>query len=571
MKTKPLHIVLTGILFLACPTLSKAQENGCVQCSGSTTSGNHASAIGNGTTASGNHSFAGGYLSTASGSNSFAFGYNSRASQSTATAIGNTAQATGSGSLALGNYVKASAQNAFVLGGGTSASYPLTNSTSNSIAFGVNSNKPTLLITKATNNNYTGKVAIGPLTSPQTKLHIKADNNEDAGLFLEPSNKTSRKAFIQLFDNTHLLSVDKSGILSLNAGTGMVSLSGDHYCFGKTNEKKIRVHTDDHAGLYHNVNRTANGETRDGDGSSYAIEFNKDELLIKTAEEQAPRGSAITNWKNALLVNTNGTIGIGSKTTYLENHNEEQFVIHSPSQLNLQSNQVTLHGKVGINTLNQVDDYALAVNGGIISTKVFIKEVNQWPDHVFADDYPLLSFDELREYIQQHHHLPGIPSEAAVTSAGYDLNEMHYALLEKIEEMTRYILALEEEIDHLKDDRGSKIGTIQFSYDNHGNRVSRNLLFKKEPSPDPPHHAPLNARYDLFPNPTPGQFTLLMHDEPQGARLHAILMTETGTILEEHDLADPQTDFDLSRHANGFYLLEVTGPHGTDTWKVIKR
>lgn len=571
MKTLTKHILLAGMLFFTYPTLSMAQENQCVQCNGSSSSGNYASAIGNGTTASGNHSLAGGYLSIASGSNSFAFGYNSKASQSTSTAIGNKAQATGSGSFALGTYVKATAQNAFAIGGGATSSYPLTNNTANSIALGVNSNKPTMLITKATNNNYTGKVAIGPLTSPQAKLHVKADSNEDAGLFLEPSNKTSRKAFLQLFDNTHQLYVDKSGILSISAGTGAVSLSGDHYCLGKNNEKKVRVYTGDRAGLYHNVNRSASGEIRDNEGTSYAIEFNNDELLIKTAENQTPRGSTITNWKSALLLNANGTVGIGSKTTYLENRNEERLVIHSPSQVDLQSNQVTLNGKVGINTINQVDDYALAVNGGIISTKVYIKEVNQWPDHVFADDYALLSIDELKDYIEKHSHLPGIPSEAEVTRDGYDMHLMQYAMLEKIEEMTRYILTLQEEIDQLKDNRGNETGIVQFNYDENGNRIARNLLFKKETSPAPQPQDPHGTCYDLFPNPTTGQFSLVVRDGSEKQRLHAILMTEAGVVLEEHEISELRTEFDLSGHSNGLYLLEVTGSQGTEIWKIIKR
>lgn len=550
-------------------------QDPCVSCNATTATGSYASAIGNQTSASGNHSFAGGYQSVAGGSNSLAFGYNSKASQSTTAAIGNTAQALGAGSFALGNYVKATAQNAFAIGGGTTASYPLTNSTANSIALGVNSNKPTLLITKAMNNNYTGKVAIGPLTSPQTKLHVKADSNEDAGLFLEPSNKTSRKAFIQLFDNSHQLSVDKSGILSLNAGTGAVSLSGDHYCLGKTNEKKVRVHAGDHAGLYHNVNRTASGEIRDGDGTAYAIEFNNDELLFKTAENQSPRGSAITNWRNALLLSANGTIGIGSKTTYLENRDETRLVIHSPAQMDLRSAQVTLEGKVGINTVNDVEDYALAVNGGILSTKVYIKEVNQWPDHVFSNDYPLLSLNELSDFIQTHHHLPGLPSEAEVVHNGYDLHEMQALLLEKIEETTRYLLVLQAELDELRQQKVTQGNTVQFTYDKNGNRIARALLFQRIDLPEkaPQEVTPLApaSAFDLFPNPTPGQFAVVLREASASSRFRALLMTAQGVLLETREITGQRTDFDLSDHPQGLYLLEVEGPQGMETWKIIKR
>ena len=568
-------LIVLFCLLLTCQVNSLMAQDACVHCNASNANGSYASAIGNQTTASGNHSFAGGYQSMAEGSNSFAFGYNSKASQSTTVAIGNTAQATGVGSFALGNYVKATAQNAMAIGGGTTASYPLTNSTANSIAFGVNSNKPTLLVTKATGNNYTGKVAIGPLTSPQTKLHVKADSNEDAGLFLEPSNKTARKAFIQLFDNTHLVSVDKSGVLALNAGTGAVSLSGDHYCLGKASEKKVRVHAGDHAGLYHNVNRTESGEIRDGEGTAYAIEFNNDALQFKTAENQSPRGSAITNWKRSLLLNANGTIGIGSKTTYLENCDEARLIIHSPAQMDLQSGQVTLKGKVGINTVNDVDDYALAVNGGILSTKVFIKEVNQWPDHVFSEDYDLLPLDALNDYIETHHHLPGIPSEAAVIQNGYDLHEMQALLLEKVEELTRYLFVLKADLDALQQQKAPSGGSVQFTYDRNGNRISRSLLFKRIDLPETPSQeasAPTPpSAFSLFPNPTPGQFAVVLQDGTESARFHALLMTENGVLLETRDITGQRTDFDLSRHPQGLYLLEIEGPQGMETWKIIKR
>ena len=167
-KTILFGLIISG---LTLQIHAQVQYNGC------SPTGTNASAIGKNTTASGNNSFAGGYNSQASGSNTFAFGYNSKATQSTTIALGNTALASGSGSIAIGNYVKATAQNALVFGTGSTSSYPLTNSTANSIAFGVNSNKPTMLITKSLNNNYTGKVAIGQVTAPQAKLHIKSCTN----------------------------------------------------------------------------------------------------------------------------------------------------------------------------------------------------------------------------------------------------------------------------------------------------------------------------------------------------------------------------------------------------------
>ena len=465
MKTIAKKILLFGFIVsgFALHTEAQVQYNGC------SVSGTYASAIGKNNTASGNNSFAGGYSSQATGSNSFAFGYNSKSTQSTCAALGNTALASGVGSMAIGNYVKATAQNAFVFGSGATASYPLTNSTANSIAFGINSNKPTMLITKSLNNNYTGKVAIGQVTVPAAKLHIKSDNNEDAGVILEPSNKNAWKAFIQLFDEEHTITVDNTAAMVFNAGRGLLSFQGDSYCFGN----------------------------------------------------------------NALHISSTG--------------------------------------KIGVNTVNNTSGFALAVDGGIISTKVHIKEVKQWPDHVFSTDYQLLDLDELRHYLDDNHHLPGVPSEQEILANGYDVNEMQYLMLEKIEEMTRYILLLQDEINRLKTTPSTMNDSIVFNYDANGNRISRSLTFKRIINPDQDPTTVVEASYELFPNPTSDAFTILQKNQPSESSAFATLLTTTGVILDKKELNGQGATFDLSGNPAGVYLLEINGPEGHHAWKVIKQ
>lgn len=544
MKSFNKYSILFGLLLIGSFT-AEAQNGDCVQCNNSTVSGNNASAIGNSTVASGNNAFAGGYGSQASGSNSMAFGYNSKATQNANIALGNAAQATGIGSTAIGANVKASAQNSFAIGAGTTTNYPLTNSTPYSIALGVNSNKPTLLITKAMNNNYTGKVAIGQVTSPQTKLHIKADNNEDAGLFLEPTNKSTKKAFLQLFDANHTISVGKTSSMEINAGDGPVNLMGDHYCFGNTSGNKARFYTNDSPALYYNVRRDKDTELRDGDGTAYAIDFSENALRFRTSIHQPPRGSEITNWNEPLRIGTDGNIDLSGK--------------------------VTLMGKIGINTDKEVSDYALAVNGGVITTKVFIKEVNHWPDHVFSESYNLLNLKELKAYLDEHRHLPGVPSEAEIVEQGYDLHEMQFLMMEKIEEMTRYLLQLQAEIDDLRTKGPQDDKQIRFTYDENGNRIARYIAFKRMPGPDGnTPQAPLSS-YELFPNPTPGQFSLVVKDLEKEVQLHAKLLTSSGAILDEREISESRAVFDLSEQADGLYLLEIDGPEGHQSWKIIKR
>lgn len=570
MKIYHIFPFLIGILLLWSDAQGIAQNADCIQCNGCSVTGTNASAIGKNNTASGNNSFAGGYNSVASGSNSFAFGYGSKASQSTNTALGNTAEATGIGAIAIGSYVKASAQNSFVFGAGVSASYPLKNITPNSIAFGVNSNKPTLLITKALNNNYTGKVAIGPITNPQAKLHIKSDNNEDAGVFLEPGNKANHKAFINVYDANHSISVDKTGAMAFSSGTGELTFSGEHYSFGNRYDKKTRFYTDGNPSIYSNARRFKDLELREVDGTSYAIDFNDDALRFRTSIKSPERNREITNWKETLFLCTDGKIGIGSKNTFFENQQDKTLIVQSPNQLDINANSIKLTGKIGINTTNELADYALAVDGGIISTKVYIKEAKQWPDHVFSEDYPLMEFEELKSYLEEHKHLPGVPSETEVKQQGYDLHEMQYTLLEKIEEMTCYILALKEELDSLKANP-KPLTQVQFEYDACGNRTSRFLTVEQLPRHADESDKKNNLPYDVYPNPTRGQFTIVIKEPKADYSYQATLLNSNGSIIEKRLFHGEQSVFDLSAHANGIYLLEIVSPDGVQTWKVVKQ
>lgn len=118
--------------------------------------------------------------------------------------------------------------------------------------------------------------------------------------------------------------------------------------------------------------------------------------------------------------------------------------------LSLDGSSLTLNGKVGVNTENTTSDFALAVDGGLVTTKVYIKDVEDWMDRVFEADYALMPLGQLRDYIGNHHHLPDLPSEAEVTGQGYDMGEVQAVLLKKIEELTLYTLRQQEEIDALK-------------------------------------------------------------------------------------------------------------------------
>ncbi|MBM3435054.1 MAG: hypothetical protein FJY07_02425 [Bacteroidetes bacterium] len=57
---------------------------------------------------------------------------------------------------------------------------------------------------------------------------------------------------------------------------------------------------------------------------------------------------------------------------------------------------------------------------------------------------------QIEAFINRHKHLPGIPSEKEVLEKGINVGEMNALLLQKIEELTLYVIELEKKINEIK-------------------------------------------------------------------------------------------------------------------------
>lgn len=101
---------------------------------------------------------------------------------------------------------------------------------------------------------------------------------------------------------------------------------------------------------------------------------------------------------------------------------------------------------IGSNSSRIATGYQLSVVGKIIAEEVKVQLAASWPDYVFADDYRLMPIEDLEKSIRENKHLPNVPSAADVTKEkGIELGEMNRKLLEKVEELTLYIIQLKKE------------------------------------------------------------------------------------------------------------------------------
>jgi hypothetical protein len=154
---------------------------------------------------------------------------------------------------------------------------------------------------------------------------------------------------------------------------------------------------------------------------------------------------------NAVLTGDQGASielrGIG--TPYIDFSNDLTSDYKARLILN-SNNNLEIDGNVGIGTAN-TNGYKLAIGGNIVAEEVVVKLKENWPDYVFHKDYKKTNIDELENYIRNNGHLPNIPDAKEISTQGVNVGEVQAKLLEKIEELTLYIIDQNKKIVKLED------------------------------------------------------------------------------------------------------------------------
>jgi hypothetical protein len=119
-------------------------------------------------------------------------------------------------------------------------------------------------------------------------------------------------------------------------------------------------------------------------------------------------------------------------------------------------------GHVGIGTIN-TSGFNFNVAGTAVFDGITVKNFSgnrpnatPWADYVFDKNYQLPSLESVASFIRENKHLPGIPTTAEVEKNGLDLAANQVKLLEKVEQLTLYVIELQKQVDQLKAAKSQK-------------------------------------------------------------------------------------------------------------------
>lgn len=181
-------------------------------------------------------------------------------------------------------------------------------------------------------------------------------------------------------------------------------------------------------------------------GSGFEASLSSHGYLMMGAEN----GSNLIMDNNEIMARNNGA----ASHLYLQNEGGN-VTIGDPSffnsfhRLGVEGNLVVT-GAIRIGETTGPNGYKLAVDGKAICTELLVRLVNNWPDYVFSKEHKLRDLTEVEDFIIKNSHLPGIPSAKTLEENGMNIGDMQKLQMEKIEELTLYIIELKKDIEKLK-------------------------------------------------------------------------------------------------------------------------
>lgn len=351
-----------------------------------------------------------------------------------------------------------------------------------------------------------GFLGIGT-TNPQARLHIDMSNintttqamiiNDDDDLLVNFQRNNTNYGFLQVLGTDFKIGTT----INNNVGNLVIRTNGaDRAWF--TAGGRVGLGTSTPATQLHmtgeltmqSSNPVIQMKDAAGDDKAFIQMINGDDMMMGTNAVNTTGSFIIrNNGANRLTVTNNGYVGIGTTSPQADLHIESS-ILPNPLTINTvgqrfiefqrsglprtyfkfenddismgtydntsgrvifeteETDRMIIHanGRISMNSSYNNAGYRLAVNGDIICVDITTLPFASWPDYVFKSGYKLQPLSEVEAFVKKNGHLPGIPAAAEVKKNGIMLGEMQRKTIEKVEELTLYIIELKKEIEALK-------------------------------------------------------------------------------------------------------------------------
>jgi len=279
----------------------------------------------------------------------------------------------------------------------------------------------------------------------QKKGFLQITNTDDLRIGTNSANNLGK--FIIYTDGSDRVTVDKDGEVGIGTSNPFT---------------KLHIPTGEEAGL----SASANGYLMLGPGNTTSLLLDNNEIMVRNTNTTAGT-LALQASGGEVTVGARTTINKGGEALKLNgvdpainvyvNGIQKSYIWQTGDNLNIGVSSAT--GRIIMNT-NQMQigtnsalpaGFKLGVGGKVICEELRVKlQSSGWPDYVFAADYQLASLKEVEKFIQQNKHLPNIPTASEIEKNGLEVGDMQKRMMEKIEELTLYIIDLQKQLDILK-------------------------------------------------------------------------------------------------------------------------
>jgi len=164
--------------------------------------------------------------------------------------------------------------------------------------------------------------------------------------------------------------------------------------------------------------------------------------------QTAPFWQATSNPQRMFLINTacspDPRLGVGVKP---------DAKLHVQLNINSQLHPLLVEKRLSNNPNSPAPTYKLMEldHNGLLYAREIKVNLDSWPDYVFDEGYQLMPLSELQTFIRENNHLPNVPSACEMEETGINVAKSNVMLMEKVEELTLYMLQINEQVKTQKE------------------------------------------------------------------------------------------------------------------------